>query len=337
MMCIFPMHALMAMATTKDTLFAAFVLLYMCELIDILEKRCLYWHNKGRCIRFVFISFMMSVFRNNGVYVLVCGSIVVLVFSIQYYKKTIGVLITVFLMYFLYCGPVMGGLGVETGDMREALSIVIQPLARVYNLKNDNISIKDKQRIENVFGNPEVIWYEAHKSDAAKSQFDTQFFTSELSENIKLYIKLGIEYPDVYFDALLANTYGNWYPFEKLPDTTTYRMLFEMPESDAINSCLPHFYEVLYRIGRESSYQNIPIISLFYSTGIVFWLLLWVIMRLIAYKKYMEVLVCMPLLCLFFTIMLGPVPLFRYTYPLMICLPVVFSLIGKEAICEEHF
>lgn len=333
----FPMHALMALSTTKDTLFAALVLLYICELIDVLEYRCFYWKNIWRCCRFILISFMMAIFRNNGIYVLISGSIVVLIFLSQSIKKAVGILSIVFLMYFLYCGPVMGSLGVEKGNMREALSIVIQPLARVYNVENDDISVEDKKRIENIFGNPEVIWYEAHKSDAAKGQFDTAFFTSELKDNIKLFIKLGGEFPNVYIDAWLANTYGNWYPYEKLPDNTTYRMLFEMPESGKINSYLPRLYDTLYAIGRESTYQNIPVVRLFFSTGMVCWLLFWATMRLIAHKKYLECLICVPLWCLFFTIMLGPVALFRYTYPLLLCLPVIFALMRKERVCEERF
>lgn len=334
-MCVFPMHALMALATTKDTLFAAFVLLYICELIDLLEYRSVYWESKYRCIRFCLISFLMAIFRNNGIYVLIGGSIVAFLLSLNSYKKMIVITFFITSAYLIYCGPVMEKLQVEKGNMREAMSLVIQPLARVYYEEYDNINIEERKRIEKIFGEPENIWYESHKSDAAKSQFDTNYFLDEIKENTKLWIKFGVKYPNIYLDAILANTYGNWYPFEKLPDTTTYRMLFEMPEIDQIESKIPSLYNGLYGIGRESSYQKVPVIQLIFSMGTVFWILLWGMANLWSERKYRELLIYIPLVFLFVTILLGPVSLFRYTYPLLICTPVMLSLQRKGTICEK--
>lgn len=334
-MCAFPIHSLMALATTKDTLFAAFVLLYICELIDLLEYRNVYWESKYRCIRFCLISFSMSIFRNNGIYVLIGGSIVALLLSIKKYKKVILLLLVLGFTYLLYCGPVMEKLQIEKGNMREAMSLIIQPLARVYHEEYDEISVGERKRIEKIFGESENIWYESHKSDAAKSQFDTNFFRDEIKDNVTLWVKLGLKYPDTYLDAVLANTYGNWYPFEKLPDTTTYRMLFEMPEMNRIESKMSSLYKVLYGIGRESTYQKIPVIRLFFSTGMVCWVMLWGLVDLWIERKYREMLIYIPLFFLFITILLGPVALYRYTYPLLICIPVMLSLNRKDGACEK--
>lgn len=334
-MCVFPMHALMAMATTKDTLFATFVLLYICELMDLLEYRETYWENKYRCIRFCVISFIMALLRNNGIYVLIGGSIAVLVLSLNFYRRVIALLLLLGFAYLFYCGPVMGALKIEKGNIREALSLVIQPLARVYHEEYNGIDVEERIRIEKIFGNSEIIWYESHKSDAAKSQFDTDFFINEMDANLKIFFELGLVYPDTYLDALLANTYGNWYPFEKLPDATTYRMLFEMPEAEKLESKIPWLYNRLYEMGRGSSYNKIPVIRMFFSTGIVFWMMLWTITKLWVERKYLEMLVYLPLIFLFVTILLGPVALFRYTYPLMICMPVMLSLLRKGETCEK--
>lgn len=327
--CLFPMNALMSVTSTKDTLFAAVFLLLICELGKMIYDQENYFYGKGKkyhSIRYCVICFFVCAFRNNGVYALMGMLPVMAVCMKKYRKKITGLSLIIIIGYFLYSGPLMNVLGIPQGDKKEALSVVIQPLARTYHWQYSALREEDKETIRRLFGGVDP-WYEAHISDAPKSQFNTEEFFNNLGSYLHLYCRLGLQYPKEYADALLANTYGNWYPHEILPDETCYRLYFEFPEMspEEYGSKLPGYYLFLQNLGRESSYLQIPFLYLFFCTGIVFWILLFLISVVIIRKEYTKLMFFAPGIFLFITLLLGPVALLRYTYPLMICLPVLIA------------
>lgn len=326
--CIFPMHALMALASTKDSIFAGFFVLFICKIGDmlIMDINSL---TRGWYIKYWLVCFMLCAFRNNGVFVLFF--FIPFMKLIPTSKKIILISLTVVITYIVYQGPVMNMLHVEKGDSKEALSIIIQSLSRTYHEKNTELSEEEKSAIIQLFGN-QAPWYESHISDAAKSQFDSTVFFNRFEYYSKLYIRLGIRYPHTYMDAMLANTYGNWYPHEMLPDPTAYRMYFEFPSVSAeeYGSIWPNYYNFLQNLSRESSYLRIPIVYILFCTGIVFWEILFLLVCVIDQRNYKKMIIFIPFLTLWGTIMLGPVALFRYTYPLMVGLPLLGCITYKE-------
>ena len=229
--------------------------------------------------------------------------------------------------YFICMGPLMKVVQIPKGDSREAMTMIVQPLARTYREEGKgSLSQDEREMIRRLFGN-NTPWYESHISDAAKCQFDSREFLSHISTYMKLYIELGIRYPDVYLDEILANTYGNWYPHEILPDSTCYRMYFLFPEVSAKEhgSKFPILYDFQQKLCRENTYLKVPFLYLIFCTGIVFWIIVFLLSQIIIRKQYRKMLVFVPFGALFFTILLGPVALLRYTYPLMVGIPVLFA------------
>lgn len=333
--CVFPMHALMALASTKDSIFAGFFVLFVCKLGDLLlsDTSTL---PRNWYIKYWLICFMLCAFRNNGVYVLLCTIPFMLFMSNS--KKIILISLTVVITYTIFQGPVMNILHVEQGDKREAMSIIIQPFSRIYNEKGGELSEEELNAISHLFGDHSP-WYVSHISDAAKSQFDSAAFFESLENYTKLYIKLGLRYPRTYLDAFLANTYGNWYPHEILPDPVGFeqypnalRRYFEFPGKSAeeYGSIWPSYYNFLYDLTRESSYLRIPMLYLIFCTGIVFWGILFLLVCAIERRAYKKIVLFIPFLALWATIMLGPVALFRYTYPLMVGLPLLACFTFKN-------
>lgn len=325
--CLFPMNALMSITSTKDTLFAALFLLLICELGKMMYSPEDYFNGdrkKYHSIQYCVICFLVCAFRNNGVYVLIGMLPVMAVCVKRYWKKIATLSLIVIAGYFVYSGPLMNVLGIPQGDKKEALTVIIQPMARTYHWQYEALQEEDREAIRQLFGGVDP-WYEAHISDAPKSQFHTEVFLDHLWLYLRLYGKLGIQFPKEYADALLANTYGNWYPHEILPDDTCYRFYFEFPglSPEEYGSKLPGYYTFLQKLSRESSYLNVPFLYLFFCTGIVFWIVSFLIGVIVIRKEYRKMIYFAPAIFLFITIMLGPVALMRYTYPLMVSVPVL--------------
>ncbi len=333
----FPMNPLMAAATTKDTLFAASFILVLCELVKVIRGGCIHWRNWFHCCYFVIVCCLLCLLRNNGVYVLIAMIPFLMYYAKKYYKRIGLICMAIVAGYYIYTGPLMDVVQIPKGDSREAMTMIVQPLARTYKEKVKNsLSQEEKEMIQRLFGN-NAPWYESHISDAAKCQFDSKEFLDNISKYMKLYIDLGMRYPDVYLNAVLANTYGNWYPHEILPDSTCYRMYFEFPEvtAEEHGSKFPRLYNFLQKLCRESTYLRVPFLYLVFCTGIVFWIILFLLAEVIIRRQYHKILLFIPFGALFLTILLGPVALLRYTYPLMVGIPILFGTTYEDELVKR--
>ncbi len=316
---LFPLNGLMAITTTKDALFALIFTLWILELIELLKEGEKYFENRRNVCRLIVISVIMCTFRNNGIYVFVATGVIFIIFLKKARKKLLIFVISFSVVYSLLTGPVLTMAGLPKGEPKEALSIIIQPLARVYRYAGYELSEEDKSKIVKLFGGNEP-WYLSHIADPPKSQFDYEEFSSNKTEYLNLYIKEGLRYPWVYLDAVLGTTYGNWYPLDTLPDTTCFRVYFEFPEKtpEEYGSPLGGYYTFLQNFSYNSSYNKILPLRVMMSTGTAFWIMLaFGAYGIVRHRKGI-ILCVVPSIMLWGTIMLGPVALFRYTYPLMV-------------------
>lgn len=329
--CVFPMNALLAITTTKDVLFSVIFAIWVIEVINVITNAKEYWNSKWNIIRFILFSFLLCAFRNNGIYVLVATAIILVFFLDANRKRWIVTTLSVAILFGILNGPVLTMAGVPKGDMREALSVIIQPLSRAYNYAGEVMPQEDKEQIEKLFGDA-VPWYIGHISDPPKSQFDSEEFKADMTKYMRLFIHEGLEYPTIYADAWIAVTYGNWYPFETLPDDTCFRVYFEFPDRTAeeYGSSLNGYYTFLQNFSRESSFSSIPPLKFLFSNGLAFWIILAEIAYGIMKKDKKIILMTIPSIMLWGTIMLGPVALFRYTYPLMLVNCIVIGVIWSK-------
>ncbi len=296
----------------------------------------MYWSKRVNCVRFAFVCCWLCLLRNNGVYVLAAMTPFLMFYTKRYYKRIGLICMAIVAGYYIYTGPLMDVVQIPKGDSREAMTMIVQPLASTYKekVKND-LSQEEKEMIQRLFGN-NAPWYESHISDAAKCQFDSKEFLGNISKYMKLYIDLGIRYPDVYLNAVLANTYGNRHTHEIFPDSTCYRMHFEFPEVSAEEhgSRFPRLYNFLQKLCRESIYLKVPFLYLVFCTGIVFWIILFLLAEVIIRRQYHKILLFIPFGALFLTILLGPVALLRYTYPLMVGIPILFGKTYEDELAK---
>ena len=85
---------------------------------------------------------------------------------------------------------------------------------------------------------------------------------------------------------------------------------------------LHHFYQ---KLAYKYIYEEIPVISLLFSTGFIFWCIVIYIFWCVYSRKYEFLFPCAFLIGLWLTLLLGPMLLYRYTLPLALALPILFT------------
>lgn len=331
-----PFNAIMAVTATKDTLFAGFFLLSVLFTADLVRDQKHFAASKFELIRYVFVLISMCLWRNNGFYILVVFLPILIIVLRQYWKNLLIVSLAVIVLYVGYAGPMMEILNVVPGNSREALSVPMQQLARAALYAEDELTEEELASIHELISEDYVQRYNPRISDPVKNGFKTSALMKSPFKYLKTYLAVGIKCPDIYLDAFLELSLGNWYPDMIYPDEETGHQYIEYEDwtqayentrrsekqlIPARESKLPTLDEWLTTYSLDVTQQEVPVLSMLISSGFMFFVIVASGAAAIYFKKYRKLLTVLLLLGLWGTIMLGPIALFRYSYPLMVCTP----------------
>ena len=139
---------------------------------------------------------------------------------------------------------------------------------------------------------------------------------------MKLWIELGLAYPGDYLKAYIDQTYGYWYPDS----------FYLVAEAEGVSgtelgvSHTPLIRGPLVVKGKEISIKRgsmLPIYSLLWSMGVIFWILIFCIGNALVRKEKAKLIYYLPSLALYLTVMIAtPVATeFRYVYFMVFSLP----------------
>lgn len=173
-----------------------------------------------------------------------------------------------------------------------AMSMLAQPIVRTHALHSQEWSQEERAEFETYF-NMETLEYVPQNADPAKGNLLVRY--ANMREFLAFWMKMGLRYPGCYLDAVLANTRQMWYPGVVL-DGYTVRGMFPAYEKnyfyfgkyiEEIGSrlnLLPRVFAFYESIGLRISFERIPIVSMFFSIGFQFWMLLGSVFY-VAYRK----------------------------------------------------
>ena len=355
---LYPFHWYMSVTTTKDTLFTAFFLVQMVSLYGLLleHDKC-GWRNLFVGM-YMLGTVGMILFRNNGKYAMLV-LLGILFLAILFGKKNrklwlrIG---AISLVLFLLGNLILSGLFRATnavqGDKREMLSMPIQQLARtmVYHgglgmeESDDNtLTAEDKALIN------EFILYEKYRdyrpeiSDPVKSFTNTYVVRYKAKEFISTYLSLLVRYPGDYINAVLAVNAGFLSPGDVSHATInqisgqpglgyvqTRWVDEEMAEQGIYrNSKWVSLREGLEKWADENGYLKLPVLKYLFVPGTVLWAYLLLLGICLLKRAYNRLIPLSLVLGYFGTLILGPTVQLRYSYPLMVVLPLVWILSVK--------
>ena len=335
-----PINAIMSVSSTKDVIFSGMFAMSVMMMLQIAEKPDIL-KSKKFCTAFILVLFAMCIFRNQGIYVLIFGMLFAFVLLRKYFKQLLAITMITVIMFGIYQGPVCSMISEKSPKtLREMMSVPCVQLSRAMIYNDDEISDDEKNLISEYIPKYSAYLVDPGISDVMKNCLDTDRIKENPIEFAKLWIKVGIKCPLTYIDAFARLTIGLWYPDMNYRDAGAYHPYWEYYSTGKLVQFDENEYLIIkqqpvkgferlnkfyYKLSYENSYQSMPVISMLFSSGFAVWCLLLYIAICIYRKKYRHLFPAAFITGLLLTLLLGPVVLLRYVYPIMLSVPLLFA------------
>ncbi|MBQ7973064.1 MAG: hypothetical protein IJ291_06390 [Lachnospiraceae bacterium] len=312
---LFPTVVINVLSVTKDSLFSAFFIVFLVMTLELFTEPEEKLKSPLFCSGWILMFLLTGILRNNAIYVMILFVPVLLIRLRKHWKKMLLLCGIGGVLYVIYAGPVSSALTVQGVSTKEFLSVPTQQLMRVYQEKKDSLSQEEIQTYELLFDETAITYYNPKISDVVKGHFNMTEYENNQKECIAFYVEQGLEYPGVYVNSFLHNTYGFWYPMAKLAldiyGNEGYFVCHSNPP--AVNNGAVKIIENYYLLFEDSFlvYGDAPTVLLFAPASFL-WLFLFVAGNCFRKKKWNELWVLSPVFLLFCTYLLGPVALVRY-------------------------
>ena len=323
-----PINQIFAFLTTKDVLFTAFFVWCIVLTVEMtIDEQ--FFKKKKKVVEFFVSAVFMILFRNQGKYIFIFFVMVDVICFKETCKKFLLLSILIIATTQIITGPVSTLAGVQEGSVREALSVPLQQLARVYNMRPDYYTEKDLILLHGLI--PKEGWesYEPEIADPVKGGFNNEFWSKNKLELGKLWIRTGIDNFMTYVESFLYGAYGYWY-VDSSPRVQAYIWFdgfFMEPEYNILNisrnSKLENYEQYLREISYNLIYEKIPIIAVILNQGFPFMCMMISAGYIFYMKRYRLFGALIWMFAAWGIILLGPVICVRYAYPLIAAVPTL--------------
>ena len=335
---LFPPNIFMSISSTKDTIFAAFVLFMTASFLYVIRSFMAKASCKPECIVFVLSTIGTVFFRNNGRYALLVMIAVILLFIIFHrpyrvkYSVLLSCSVSALVIAIVILNLTQSAIHCTQGDRREMLSIPIQQWARIINRHEQELDTETVTFIKQCIDEEGLYAYDPYISDPVKRHTHTNVILNNAGTYIKTYLNLFFAYPDEYINAFLIQNSGFLYIFDTShawinhnPDLPGYGYIQTREVSDELagrdiykNSLMPKLYAALEQWTNENSYLRVPILNILMAPGIWFSVILFMIAAILTQKNYQLLIPMAFILGYYLTLFLGPTVQLRYIYPVML-------------------
>lgn len=330
-----PQHGIMAVSGTKDVLFAAAMLVLGIEVYRHFteperSRKSWVW------IADVLILTCAGMLRKNTIYALV----VLLAICLAFARKALGKRFWAFVLAGCVATQVgMSALAAVTdareGSIREMLCVPCQQLARIHDLYGLNEPVGYEAREVMPF----VDDYSPERADHVKRQarVDTP---DRLIRFLKLWLRESVHYPIEYIDAFLLNCKGFWSmedtsfatTYDEVPGSPIGCMVVTNNSTTGIEfmNLFPAFHETCMKMFRLNGYMDYPVLWTLMHPALYSWLLCFGL-AYAAYRRSKAALLAFGVLAAYLlTLLVGPCALIRYSYYLMLALPVLLCMMAAK-------
>lgn len=344
---IFPVIPMYAVCSTKDVYFTA-GLLVVCLLLLEYELDHEIFVEKSYQIAFILASMVVMLLRNNGVYAYIALFIMnFLKYLWGKYKKNdegkrrrilLLLMMIAYIGYVLITNLLILVLQADNENKeQQILTVPVQQIARVYSYNPEEFSEVEKLILYEVLSEEALQTYDPNISDILKSQFQGEVYSANPKKYQELWLQIGIRNPMTYLNAWLLTSYGFWYP-----DATNNvyggitRHTYQYEESSYFgfeteppghrDSRLPWLEEFYRKISLEIYQQKVPVISMLFSQGFLFYIYFFIFLYILKVKQYEKLNYLLLILLLFGSVLPGPTYLPRYVLIFWFALPVTVVL-----------
>ena len=326
-----PLVPLYVASLWKDTLFCLALFAYTLWMTGVVcSHETIYSAEKvplGHLISFSVSSLLMIFLRNNGLYIFIASSVVLLLYLLSKYGPRrllplTAVFAGILVFTLVITGPVYDHYGLNVDEKIESYGIPLQQAAYI-EVTDGKISAQDQAFLDKLI--PKETLKETYNPlsiDQTKwhDEFDKEFLNRNSSEFLKVYARLVRDNPDKAVRAYCLATFGFWSTAKTTGNGyVSVRMFFKdnMQQTD--------YFEKLF--GYSIATTLIP--RRYISGADLFWLVLLMFAILLWVKQYKYLIPFIPALTGWATVMVATPVAFslRYVYYLFLLQPVFVYLL----------
>ncbi|MBF0579671.1 hypothetical protein IM774_07760 [Erysipelotrichaceae bacterium RD49] len=364
LMAISPFSQMLVNYTTKDIPYAAALLLFIVSICEVLfpakpvpSKSIQNKAEKGKdrhpTLTSVLLSqlatsksviswgILMCLLRNQGLYLVVIGFVVLFVVYSKTMKKRALKLFMVSQICIILAAWILTSLvpslaGIAISNPREMLALPIHQIAfelnRNHGSQNKFLSPEDEQQAYSYFDNFQPENLDPYSADNSKDLFDNEKFSKNPGAFFLLYLRflfknpLGILQSAAYLTAPYFDMrYGK---YNALSVTTSYEDYASQKGITSSSSLLPGYQDWLRDIAIRSSYRtHCPFWLRLFDPGITLYFLIFMLGYAIFCKNTFAATACIYPILYVLTMMLGPVSLLRYSFIYAFEWPFLFGVL----------
>lgn len=332
--CLVPMFPFYAVTDVKDTIYTALIVLYIVKLFDYIK----FYKNKKislkQMIYWIVIIILISLFRNNGTYVIILSFI----FAIFYSKTNIKRMGIVFLIYLIlyksYIGILLPYFKISDTSIREMLSVPFQQTARYVKYHEEDLMQDEKEKIDKVLGYADLSdRYKPKIADPVKNKYNKYATKEDLKEYFKVWTSGLFKHPGCYVQAFLNNTYGYFYPTNK-GWYLYYNQKNIVNEKGNIeygfNNSTENLRNALKLYG--NGFRSIPLVGMISNIGFnTCVIIIYGVYLIMQKEKRKYLIVLLPHIITILFCLVSPVNnYFRYAMPYIFAIPITTVFLLKE-------
>ena len=338
-----PLYMTMIMSTSHDIGFAAFFALIVLETVKMIEDKD-YFSKKSNWAKYIFFVLMLCIFRNNGLFAIIPALILGLIFMKGKRIKFSIITVIPLVLFFGYNQLIVNNV-VEKKEsiFRESLNIPINQIARALYYNHPTVW---SEELETYFEH-ECNWAYYGKypmiTDFQKTCIKTDYMDQHFFDFIKYWAKIGTKAPHRYVEAPFLFDLGAYYPFityeEDVEKDSTFQGFVSynvQEQSEKYVSIDIHRYpkvkfvdKLMTELISHQKWNKIYFFRIIWGGAFTTILLIFTACY-VAIKKQTKYLV--PLCFIFgmlLTVLLSPVVLYRYLFPIVLTIPIMFYIIFK--------
>lgn len=328
---LYPVNGIYSITMWKDIFFSGIIPIFIILSRELIFNTEEFWEKKKNIVLYVLVALLTILLKHNGLYIVILTIPFILIVLRKYWKKTLPLFLVIIFLYSLSNTLIYDVLKVKKGSIAEMLSIPTQQIARVEKYHREDIDEETRQKINKFFVIENIgDKYNPILSDDVKGKLNAEYFEDNKMEFINLWAKLLIKYPKDYIESFISNSYGYYYPEAKY--WVVSRATMDNPNQPLGIHQQPKINnELLNYIDSMIDNRDIPLLSMSFSIGTIFWGIVICVAYKIYVKEYKNILIYLPIFILWLTLIASPVFCeFRYAYPMFTTFPLYIALNFKE-------
>lgn len=328
----FPMFPLYSVWLTKDIVFSLFMVYITIGIIEICTNKEIIKSKKY--IVFMIIAFLLAMLsRKNGLYMLVILFPFILLFNRKNWLRVCIMFLLPVLIFKVIDGPVRTSFDIPDGSKAEMYSIPAQQMARIYKYEFENLTEKQKEKIEDyIIADDIAVLYNPLISDKVKANLNIDKIESNKLDLLKFDLELLIEYPVRTIESFLCTTYRFYYLDN---DGAKGLENFKRDSASLIEGMLPKELNIrndfcnikIIDLINDAIYvDEVLVVSTTTNPGLYFNIFILCIGYLIYSRKYKIILAFLPVILIMATQLAGPMVDIRYAYCMFTCFPILVGV-----------